>query len=102
MDGVKPMVMDGHTAEARAGFTGAFAELRRLQQLQDLVRWEVEAISLLPDAPEAAAWAAEVSELGERVGAVPLLTRLAEVRPGSTARATPSAERSEEPVPGPS
>jgi class 3 adenylate cyclase/tetratricopeptide (TPR) repeat protein len=96
------LAMDGHTGEARAAFTAAFAELRRLQQLQDLVRWEVEAISLLPDTPEASAWAAEVSEIGERVGAVPLLERLAAVRPGTASRAATTAERSEEPVSGPS
>jgi hypothetical protein len=96
------LALEGRTSEARAAFTHAFAEMRRLQQLHDLVRWELEAISLLPEAPEASAWAAEVSEIGERVGAVVLLRRLADVFPGSAAHAPARAERSEEPVPGPS
>ena len=50
------LALEGRTGEARAAFTHAFAEIGRLKQLQDLVRWELEAISLLPDAPEASAW----------------------------------------------
>jgi class 3 adenylate cyclase/tetratricopeptide (TPR) repeat protein len=96
------LALEGRTDEARASFAHAFAEMRRLQQLQDLVRWELEAVSLLPEASEASAWAAEVSEIGERVGAVVLLSRLTDFRPGSTARAAATAERSEEPVSGPS
>jgi tetratricopeptide (TPR) repeat protein len=94
--------VEGRTGEARAAFTQAFDEMRRFRQLQDLVRWELEAISLLPDAPETTAWAAEVTDVGERVGAFALVQRLADVRPGSTARGSSTAERSEEPVPGPS
>jgi predicted ATPase len=71
---------DGRLAEARAGFTGAFNELRRLQQRIDLVRWQVLALRMLPDAPEAAGWAAEATELCEAVGARPYLERLADLR----------------------
>ncbi len=34
----------GQLAEARAGFEGAFNELRRLQQRMDLVRWQILAL----------------------------------------------------------
>ena len=78
--------LEGRETDARAGFTRAFGELRRLRQLQDLVRWEVEATRLLPDAPEAADWSAEASTVSERVGALSILQRLAAIRPASARR----------------
>ena len=82
----------GRPLEARAGFAGAFDELRRLQQRIDLVRWQMLALQLLPDAPEAAAWAAEATDLCEAVGARPYLQRLANLRgrssPATAARTT--------------
>jgi tetratricopeptide (TPR) repeat protein len=86
--------LDGRPADARAVFAGAFDELRRLRQFQDLVRWEVEAIRLLPDAPEAAAWSGEATEVSQRVGAAAVLQRLAAGR--STQPQRPIAGRRSE------
>jgi hypothetical protein len=93
--------LDGRAADARTGFIGAFDELRRLRQLQDLVRWEVQAISLLPDAPEAAAWSEEATEVSQRVGAAAVLQRLAAIRATPSQRPTANT-RSEATVSEPS
>ena len=93
--------LDGRTAEARSGFTGAFDELRRLRQFQDLVRWEVEAVRLLPDASEAVAWSEEATTVSQRVAAASVLQRLAAVRPAHPQRPIVGT-RSEAAVPEPS
>ena len=86
----------GQLAEARAGFEGAFNELRRLQQRMDLVRWQILALQLLPDAPEAAVWAREATDLCEAVSARPYLQRLAKLRGewSVAAPARPAVEQS--------
>ena len=79
------LALEGRQAEARAGFEHGIDELRRLSQLHDVGRWELVAISLLPDAPEATAWASEARELFERVSARPFLDVLdavTAVKPG--------------------
>jgi class 3 adenylate cyclase/tetratricopeptide (TPR) repeat protein len=89
------LALEGRQAEARARFTHGLDELRHLGQLYDLARWEVMAVSLLPDAPEAAAWSAEARGLFERVGARPFLQLLDELRGDDRPRAPETAGRLE-------
>jgi class 3 adenylate cyclase/tetratricopeptide (TPR) repeat protein len=84
----------GKTGEARAGFTGSIAALRDANQLLEAIRCELVALRLLPDVPEAAAWAEEVRSLAEPAGAISLLERLDALR-------TPSAGSAVQPAPAP-
>ncbi len=70
------MALEGRSAEARQRFGTGLNELRRLDQLFDMVRWQVLAVTLMPDAPEAARWAEEARTLLEGAGATPFLERL--------------------------
>ena len=78
------LALEGRATEARRRFKEAFAELHRLRQRNELVRWQMLAIELMPGAPEAGEWASEVRQLCEPVSARTLLDRLAAVE-----RATP-------------
>jgi class 3 adenylate cyclase/predicted ATPase len=84
----------GRTSEARSGFTESISALRDVNQLLEAIRCELVALRLLPDAPEAAAWAEEVRALSEAAGATSLLERLNAVRATSAAPALPSAPAS--------
>jgi len=84
------LALEGAAAEARARFTAGFDELRRLHQTFDLARWELMAVTLLPDAPEAPAWAAEARELFASVGGRPYLERLDAVAVATPARGAPA------------
>ncbi len=96
MDG-GALALEGRPAEARRRFVEGLDELRRLEQLFDLARWQLVAVTVLPDAPEAPAWATEARELFERMGASPYLERLAAVRiGGGSAAARPSKETAAE------
>ena len=79
MDG-GALALEGSTTEARRRFVEGLDQLKRLEQIFDLARWQLVAATLLPHAPEAPAWAAEARELFERVGATPYLERLGAVR----------------------
>ena len=92
------LALEGAVTEARARFEAGFAELRRLRQAFDVGRWEVLAVTLLPDAPEAAAWAAEARRLFEAVDARPFLEKLDAVATPSRAVGA-SAPMSSEAVP---
>ena len=85
------LALEGQPAEARLRFVEGLDELRRMEQLFDAARWQLVAVTLLPDAPEAPTWAAEARELFERVGARPYLDRLNAVRVGVTAADTETA-----------
>jgi hypothetical protein len=89
------LALEGRSAEARARFEHGLGELRRLAQLHDVSRWEVIAVSLLPDAPEARSWAAEARELFERTGARALLGALDAASAEAGPRPAPSAAPSE-------
>jgi class 3 adenylate cyclase/predicted ATPase len=84
----------GRTSEARSGFTESISALRDVNQLLEAIRCELVALRLLPDAPEAAAWAEEVRALSEAAGATSLLEQLNRVRAPSAASARPSAPAS--------
>jgi hypothetical protein len=92
------LVLEGAVVEAKVRFAGGFDELRRLSQNFDLARWELMAITLLPDAPEATAWATEARELFSSVGARPYLERLDAVQIGSRPRSS-TARAATEAVP---
>jgi pentatricopeptide repeat protein len=66
----------GRTADARIGFVECIAALRDATQLLHVVRCELVALRLLPDVPEASAWAEEVRSLSEAAGANSLLEQL--------------------------
>lgn len=84
------LALEGRTAEARPLFEAGFAELRRLVQLQDLVRWQVDAALLLPGAPEVGAWLAESRATAERVGAVALIERIDAIMGAPVVRPMPA------------
>jgi class 3 adenylate cyclase/predicted ATPase len=88
----------GRTNEARAAFVDTLDVLRGMDQLQEVVRCELVAISLLPDAPEAIEWADEVRRLSEEAGAKALLEQLARRRPASGSRAAAAVSIATEPV----
>jgi hypothetical protein len=89
------LALEGSHAEARARFSGGFDELRRLHQTFDLARWELMAVTLLPGAPEAQAWAAEARELFESVGGRPYLERLDAVAVATPPRGAPAPAATE-------
>ena len=77
----------GRTNEARSAFVEPLEVLRDMGQSLEVVRCELVAISLLPDAPEAGEWADEVRRLSESAGATALLEQLARRRPGTGSKA---------------
>jgi class 3 adenylate cyclase/tetratricopeptide (TPR) repeat protein len=89
----------GRTGEARSGFTESISALREVDQLLEAVRCELVALRLLPDAPEAAAWAEEVRLLSEAAGAKSLLEQLERLRAATTLAQTAGVQASAEPVP---
>jgi hypothetical protein len=82
------LAVEGAGGEARVRFATGFDELRRLHQTFDLARWELMAITLLPDAPEAPGWAAEARELFTSVGARPFVERVDAVNLGPRPRSS--------------
>ena len=91
MDG-GALALEGQPAEARRRFVEGLDDLRRLEQIFDLARWQLVAVTLLPDAPEAPTWASTARELFERVGARPYLERLNAARVGVAAADTEPAK----------
>jgi hypothetical protein len=82
------LALEGRPAEARRRFVEGLGELRQLEQIFDLARWQLVAVTVLPDAPESPTWAAEAREVFERLGAAPYLERLDAVRVGAGSAAT--------------
>ena len=70
--------LEGHPAEAIAGFHDARGRLERLEQMFEAACYVVDAAVLLPGEPDVRAWAAEVRPLLEQVRARPFLDRLDE------------------------
>ena len=89
------LALEGRHVEARARFDHGLGELRRMAQLHDVGRWEIVAVSLLPDAPEAASWSSDARELFERTGATALLGALDAALAQSGAPSARSAAASE-------
>jgi class 3 adenylate cyclase/tetratricopeptide (TPR) repeat protein len=101
------LATEGREGEARQRFQAGFDALRRMEQGLDLARWQILAVALLPDAPEAPSWAAEARRLLEPVGARAYLDRLETAMPASlraaASRASPAtASTGPEPVADPS
>ncbi len=95
------LALEGAIPQARARFEEGFDELRRMRQTFDVARGEVLAVGLLPDAPEAPAWAAEARRLFEAVEARAFLEKLDAIEvPSRTVSAT--APTAGEPVTEPS
>jgi class 3 adenylate cyclase/tetratricopeptide (TPR) repeat protein len=92
------LALEGATSEARARFTAGFDQLRRTRQMFDVARWELMAVTLLPDAPEAPAWAAEARQLFESVEARPFLEKLDAAQAASRTSASVAAPAASEPV----
>jgi hypothetical protein len=82
------LALEGRPAEARRRFAEGLGELRQLEQLFDRARWQLVAVTLLPDAPEAPTWAAEARELFQRLGAAPFIERLEAVHIGAGSAST--------------
>ncbi|MCV0402605.1 MAG: AAA family ATPase [Chloroflexi bacterium] len=71
--------VDGHHADAVAGFRDARERLRSLGQEFDAASLVVSALHLLPEEPEVRAWGAEIRPMLERLRARPMLERLEEL-----------------------
>jgi tetratricopeptide (TPR) repeat protein len=62
------LALEGRANEARQRFTDGVAAMRALDQPFEVARWQILAVQLLPDAPEAPTWAEEARQLVERLG----------------------------------
>ena len=82
------LALEGRPAEARRRFAEGLGELRQLEQLFDRARWQLVAVTVLPDVPEAPTWAAEARELFQRLGAAPFIERLDAVHIGAGSAST--------------
>jgi hypothetical protein len=71
--------LEGRAAESSRLFEQSFADLERLTRVLDSAIYRLTAIRVLPDAPEAATWAADARAIFERVGAVAWLRQLDEL-----------------------
>jgi hypothetical protein len=88
----------GRTADALIGFVESISALRDATQLVHVVRCELSALRLLPDVPEASAWAEEVRSLSEAAGANSLLEQLDRLRATSAGLPAQVVATTTEPV----